>query len=141
MKFSIISKAFLSIDIFVNVSSEKLVLQTTSKQSHILLYKKKIYSSPMLFLFQNIRPYFFSWFAKVTYEKSSTRGNQTRKILQKIFTMIIYSFFEEKKMQTKFIFIRLLWKYSKKYCKSNSWRVWIRKRPMADTRFIFCCQK
>ena len=32
----------------------------------------------MLFLFQSIRPYFF-WFAKVTYEKSSTRGIQTRK--------------------------------------------------------------
>ena len=55
----------------------------------------------MLFLFQNIRPYFFSWFAKVTYEKSSTRGIQTRKILQKIFAMIIYSFFWRKKNANK----------------------------------------
>ena len=59
----------------------------------------------MLFLFQNIRPYFFSWFAKVTYEKSSTRGNQTRKILQKIFAMIIYSFFFLKEKKCKQIHI------------------------------------
>ena len=56
----------------------------------------------MLFLFQNIRPYFFSWFAKVTYEKSSTRGNQTRKILQKNIRhdYLFIFFFEGKKMQT-----------------------------------------